>query len=139
MKNRTMKISNFGRHAFGVCAAIVMLSGCSGSPVPINPSSAMTTHRDRGNSWMAPDAGNQDLLYISDLSTYDVYVYSYPKGKLEGRLTGFGGPEGECVDKTGHVFIANFSASNILEYAHGGASPVATLSDPGYYPVGCSV
>jgi hypothetical protein len=88
---------------------------------------------------MAPDAKNQDLLYISDIGTYDVYVYSYPKGKLKGRLTGFGGPEGECVDQRGDVFIANFSSSSVLEYRHAGKSPIATLDDPGYYPVGCSV
>jgi hypothetical protein len=68
-----------------------------------------------------------------------VYVYSYPKGELQGTLTGFSGPEGECVDKKGDIFIANFGASNMLEYAHGGTSPIATLSDPGYYPGGCSV
>ena len=88
---------------------------------------------------MAPDAKPQDLLYVSDLATYDVNVYSYPGGKFEGKLTGFGGPEGECTDATGDVFIANFAGSNILEYAHGGTSPIATLSDPGYYPVGCSI
>ncbi len=140
----------FNRYALGACAAIVILPSCTGSQMQINPSAvtqsvapqrngAMPVHPDLSHSWMAPDAKNQALLYISDLNTYDVYAYSYPKGKLKGRLTGFGGPEGECVDKKGHVFIANFAASNVLEYAHGGTSPVATLSDPGYYPVGCAV
>jgi hypothetical protein len=143
-------MKKFNRYALGACAAIVILPSCTGSQMQINPSSAtqsvapqhngaMAVHPDRSPSWMAPDAKNQALLYISDLNTYDVYAYSYPKGKLKGRLTGFGGPEGECVDKKGHVFIANFAASNVLEFAHGGTSPVATLSDPGYYPVGCSV
>lgn len=163
MTNKTRKISKIGGYGLGVCAAIAMLPGCSGSPMPINPSGptqsvaqpgispqsllsrsaqrngTMAVHPDHSPSWMAADAKKQDLLYISDVGTYDVDVYSYPKGKLKGRLTGFGGPEGECVDAKGHVFIANFSLSNILEYAHGGTSPMATLSDPGYYPVGCSV
>jgi hypothetical protein len=118
-----------------------MQTNPSAAPQSVTPqrNAAMTVHPDQSHSWMAPDAKNQALLYISDLNTYDVYVYAYPKGKLKGRLTGFGGPEGECVDKKGHVFIANFALSNVLEYAHGGTSPVATLSDPGYYPVGCSV
>jgi hypothetical protein len=68
-----------------------------------------------------------------------VYAYSYPKGTLLATLTGFDEPAGECVDNKGNVFIANFGASNILEYAHGGTSPIATLSDPGYNPFGCSV
>jgi hypothetical protein len=91
---------------------------------------------------MAPDAKKHDLLYVSDSFPYgsnDVYVYSYPKGKLKGKLTGFNEPSGQCVDKAGNVFITNFGASQILEYAHGGTSPIATLSDPGYYPLGCSV
>jgi hypothetical protein len=130
---------NFSRYAIGVCAAIAMLPGCSGSQMPINPPGATGAHPDLSSSWMAPDARNRDLLYVSDIGTYDVYVYSYPKGELKGTLTGFSGPEGECVDEKGHIFITNYSASNILEYAHGGTSPIATLSDPGYYPLSCSV
>lgn len=150
MTKKAMKIFKFNRYALGACAAIMILPSCTGSQMQIDPSStrqsvapqpngAMRAHPDHNRSWMAPDAKKQALLYISDLNTYDVYAYTYPKGKLKGRLTGFSGPEGECVDKKGHVFIANFAASNVLEYAHGGTSPVATLSDPGYYPVGCSV
>ncbi|MFY9663932.1 MAG: hypothetical protein WAK19_05715, partial [Candidatus Cybelea sp.] len=148
MTKKAMKIFKFNRYALGACAAIMILPSCTGSQMQIDPSStrqsvapqpngAMRAHPDHNRSWMAPDAKKQALLYISDLNTYDVYAYTYPKGKLKGRLTGFSGPEGECVDKKGHVFIANFAASNVLEYAHGGTSPVATLSDPGYYPVGC--
>ena len=66
-------------------------------------------------------------------------VYSYPRGKVEGTLTGFDVPAGECSDRAGNVFITSFLASEIVEYAHGGTSPIATLSDPGEYPVGCSV
>jgi hypothetical protein len=149
MTNETFTILKFGGYALGVCAAVAMLPGCSGSPMPISPQSlsspssqrngATAAHPDHGQSWMAPDAKNQELLYISDIGTYDVYVYSYPKGELQGTLTGFSGPEGECVDKKGDIFIANFGASNTLEYAHGGTSPIATLSDPGYYPSGCSI
>lgn len=88
---------------------------------------------------MAREAASQNLLYVSDESASDVYVYSYPKGKLQGTLTGFDGPVGECVGKTGNVFIANYDAANILEYAHGGTSPVATLKDSGYYPSDCAI
>jgi hypothetical protein len=87
---------------------------------------------------MARDAVSQDLLYVTSLGTDDVYVYSYPQGHLQGRLTGFYQPLGECVDKAGDVFIANTLAGNIREYAHGGTSPIATLSDPDY-PGACAV
>lgn len=145
MTHEAMKITRSILFVFGVLGAAATLEGCGGSQ--INPSaptqsvaeSKVGANPDHRRSWMAPDAAPQDLLYVSDLATYDVNVYSYPGGKMKGRLTGFGGPEGECVDATGHVFITNFGASNILEYAHGGTSPIATLNDPGYYPVGCSV
>jgi hypothetical protein len=94
---------------------------------------------DRTRSWMARDAASQDLLYVSDDGTFDVYVFSYPAGTLVGTLTGFNTPDGLCTDKAGNVFVTNTGDSNIVEYAHGGTSPIATLSDPDYYPYDCSV
>ena len=140
-----MKIADLSRHALRFCAAATMLSGCGAAQsqigglgaVPESPATA--TQVKNGRPWIAPDAKKKDLLYISDRGTNDVYVYSYPRGKLNGTLTGFNDPDGECVDKTGDVFITNFLSSNIIEYAHGGTSPIATLSDPGYYPADCSV
>jgi hypothetical protein len=43
-------------------------------------------------------------------------------------------PFGECSDSAGDVFVAAYAnssmnSSTIYEYAHGGTSPVATLSD----------
>jgi hypothetical protein len=99
---------------------------------------------DHGKSWIAPDAKKKDLLYISDQGAGAVYVYSYPKStgkkypKLEGTLTGFDIPQGDCADKAGNVWITNQVPPEIIEYAHGGTSPIATLSDSGY-PAGCSV
>ena len=87
---------------------------------------------------MAPDARRKDLLYISD-ETGDVYVFSYPRGELKGTLTGFADPQGECVDKTGDIWITLFSGQELLEYAHGGTSSIGSLSDPGYLLEGCSV
>jgi hypothetical protein len=157
-----MEILRLGRYPFGAFAAVALLAGCasgSGPQVgaPLNDSSApgavatMTrpgespswiARPDHSRPWMARDAKKHDLLYISDSFPYgsnDVYVYSYPKGKLKGQLTGFNEPSGQCVDKAGDVFIANFGASQILEYAHGGTRPIHTISDSGYYPLGCSV
>jgi DNA-binding beta-propeller fold protein YncE len=89
---------------------------------------------------MAPDAKQQSsLLYVSSVLTNDVYVYSYPSGKLEGTLTGFSTPYGLCSDTAGNVWIVNDGANDILEYAHGGTTPIATLADPSEYPEGCSV
>ena len=108
---------------------------------PLSPENrvAMAVHPDHSRSWMDPDAKKKKLLYISDNGTDDVYVYSYPQGELKGTLTQFDNPQGECVDKAGDIWITDANSSEILEYAHGGASPIATLSDPGQSPLGCSV
>lgn len=160
-----MKISPLGYEALRLSLAAAVLSGCNtgGSPalVPSGTQSAgssrlsaralspvpayatggvtKTVRPDHRRSWMAPDLKKQDLLYLSDEEADDVYIYSYREGRLKGTLTGFDAPQGECVDKAGDVFVANEDKSQILEYAHGGTSPIATLSDPGQYPVGCSV
>lgn len=164
-----MKNSRLAHGTLAAAAAIAALAGCgngSGSqfwasePIPNGARPSSDTRSlsqpaiyadsrvgkmalpDHSLSWMAPDARRRDLLYVSDSFPYgsnDVFVYSYPRGKLKGKLTGFNEPSGQCVDKAGNVFITNFGASQILEYAHGGKSPINTLSDPGYYPLGCSI
>lgn len=98
--------------------------------------------RPANRSWMSAGATHDDLLYVSD-GYAEVYVYSYPSGRLAGELTGFVAPPlGECVDGAGDVFIvtapSGYQTSVVYEYAHGGSEPIATLSDeaPGE---GCSV
>lgn len=140
-----MYISNATRYALGVCAVVTTLVGCGASQVSLGPreptgqNEMLAVRPDRGRSWMAPDAKKANLLYISDLATDDVYVYSYPEGVLEGTLTGFKRPWGLCVDKGGKVFVTEESGFQIREYAHGGTTPLATLKDPGEDPGGCSV
>jgi hypothetical protein len=86
---------------------------------------------------MSPDAASQDLLYVSDNQV--VTAYSYPQGKLEGKLKGFYLATGACADAAGNVFIVNSGTGKIFEYAHGGTKRVATLSSPTRGPVGCAV
>jgi hypothetical protein len=129
-----------------IVSATALFAGCGGSQAPIGvpgampQSRAIATHPERGGSWTLPDAKSEDLLYVSDQQRAVVYVLTYPAGKPVGKLTGFYDPVGECVDKGGDVFIVNESdgGGSILEYAHGGSSPIATLSDD-YSPLGCAV
>lgn len=93
----------------------------------------------RGESRISPDAKKRGLLYVSDAATDEVHVYSFPGGTSEGTLTGFGYPSGMCTDKKGNIWVADFLGHEMLEYAHGGTSPIATLSDSTEYPYGCSV
>lgn len=136
------------KYGVGLTASLATLAGCiNGAPsVPAPSPQQITTtmhatavHSDLGASWMESDAKTGGLLYVSDAGTNDVVVYRYPSGTEAGVLTGFDDPQGECVDRAGNVWIANSLKANLLEYAHGGTTPIATLPDRGQYPVGCSV
>lgn len=135
-----MQLSISARYAFGVGAAAALLCGCSGGGSPaLGIARTAQNSPDLGRSWMAPDTKKHDLLYLSDEEADDVYIYSWPGLKLKGTLTGFDAPNGECADNAGDVYVANEDKSQVLEYAHGGTSPIKTLTDSGEYPVGCAV
>ncbi|HEY2475072.1 MAG TPA: hypothetical protein VGI19_09750 [Candidatus Cybelea sp.] len=125
-----------------LCAASIVMTGCAGQPSSGTPSvtapNALRVHSAH-HSWMSPAAKGQALVYVSSVLTSDVYVYSYASQQLVGTLTGFTTPYGLCTDKKGDVWVVNDGASQLVEYAHGGTSPLATLSDPGEYPEGCAV
>jgi hypothetical protein len=88
---------------------------------------------------MLPEAKGDDLLYVT--SALWVNVFSYPDGKLKGILTKFDSAVGDCVDKSGNVFITNQMPPVLYEYAHGGSKRIATLHVPkaAVEPVGCSI
>ncbi len=136
-----MRILRLVRSAACTAAVIGLASACANGGTKLTPSTGpiALTARQTLASWMDRQAGRTTLLYGAAFDSNDVYVYAYPKGKLVGTLTGFNGPQGECVDPVGNVFIANTGASQIIEYAHGAKSPTATLNDPNEYPVSCSV
>jgi hypothetical protein len=134
-----MQLLPLARYALGIAAAAAQLYGCSagGSSALGIPRSVQSS--DLRRSWIAPDAKRHDLLYLGDEEADAVYVYSWPGLKLKGTLSGLDAPNGLCADAAGDVFVTNEDKSQILEYAHGGTSPINTLSDSGEYPVGCSV
>lgn len=88
---------------------------------------------------MDANAKGGPLLYASIWDTGEVYVYTYPKIALVGKLLGvFATPAGMCSDATGDVWITNYHGNSIYEYPHGGTKPILTLRD-GIDPNGCSV
>ncbi len=139
-----MSVSVFGRYVLSSCAAAAILSGCGGSQPPVGALGAMPQSQStlpganlrRRGSWMLPEAKSEDLLY-ANVADSKIHVYSYPGGKHVGTLTGIA-TANMCSDQLGDVFITSIS-SQIFEYAHGGTSPIATLSDGPYSPAGCSV
>lgn len=138
-----MRGFDFSRRVFGICTAATILTGCGGSQSPIGASGAMPqsraiTHAERGASWMLPEAKNRGaLLYVTG-GCGGTCVLSYPSGKLVGQLN-VGGQDngGVCTDAHGDVYISNFTS--VVEYTHGGSSPIATFNLPGSYAAGCSV
>ncbi len=161
-----MSLSAFARYAVGALCAAELLAACRGGapsggalPGAQSPASsrafpnasmiAMTNsigavpirHLNRGRSWIRPDAHKQWLLYVSNASsgTIDIYNYRVQAGKLYGQITGLSFPYGQCVDRSGNVYVVDNDTAKIYEYAHGGTTPIATATDNYGKPVGCSV
>jgi len=122
----------------GFAIALAMLAGCGGSQVaPTSVTGAASA--SHGKSWMKPGSSSSDLLYIEG-GCFGICIVSYPSGKYVGNIitatAGF-----LCSDSNGDVFLPvgqSEGAGYIYEYAHGGTTPIATLTDTGF-PNGCSV
>lgn len=108
-------------------AAATVVMGCNAT-LPANSSHPQAPTR----------MTSQDLLYVVQYqSTVD--ILSYPGGQLVEQITDQGDARQLCADQNGNVFIPDYAAEDILEYAHGGTTPIATFLDNGYHPQGCSV
>jgi len=70
-----------------------------------------------------------------------VYLFDYNTGAALGSLApppeGWFEVQGACNDKNGNFYFANTAMSTVDEYSHSGTY-MATISDPGQYPVGCA-
>lgn len=149
-------------------AAVVLLAGCSGlggsqtstpatgmNPAAVNGRGAGVqglhlgadytsvnvpkVHSDKGKSHVSPDAaGLPRLLFVSDDSSNDVYMFSMPTMTLKGTLTGFSEPQGMCTDASGNIWITNTGTFQIIQYSRTGTM-LKSLTDPNGYPVGCAV
>ena len=135
-----MNTSNLIRYSLSIGAA-VLLAGCGGSQPPIDAPGAMpqshaiATHAERGTSWMLPGAKNEDLIYATG-GCGGTCVLSYPEGKLVGSLN-VGATAGACADTSGNVYIAN--QNTVLEFAHGGTTPINTFTVSSGTDAACSV
>lgn len=114
-------------------------TGCSAgfSSSPQVLPDARATGVAAGPSWMDLNAKSGSLLYVSDLGTNAVNIYTYPAGTLKGKLTGFGSVAGLCSDKAGNVFVVD-EAGPVQMFAHGGTTPERKLAATGA-PYGCAI
>lgn len=97
---------------------------------------------NRSTSWMTPQTKTTSLLYVSNAGAQDVTVYTYLDGSglvLVGKLTGFSFPTGMCTDSAGDVWIPDYDTRKIEEFAHGGTSPIFTISERVGHPFDCAV
>jgi hypothetical protein len=138
-----MKVLRLVRPTVSVTATIALLAGCAGLARDGGGAGALpyVSGHDKlvsGKSWMAPGTSAQDLLYVTNGNGV-VNVYNYEQHYLVGVLTDFAQPEGECSDAAGNVYIADYGAKKVFEYAHGGTSPIRTLDVSPYTPYGCAV
>jgi hypothetical protein len=122
-------------------SAVFALSACGGGSLSATPTApgvngvAGTQYVPHGKVGRYPST---PLLYVSDPGTNSVQIFTVGGGLVQ-TLPRLNQPQGECVDNAGNVYITNKGARNVLEYAHGGTSPIKTLDDSGQLPVGCAV
>jgi hypothetical protein len=134
-----MKLSRSTLAALAACAALSLLAACSATSQTTPPMTSQQRLSKPTRFWMNGDAKKGDLLYVTDEGNYHVYVYDYPSGTLVGTLdAAYGSPAGLCVDKKGHIFVTEYNGQEVLEFAHGGTTPIASLYDPGQ-PIGCAI
>jgi hypothetical protein len=130
-----------GLRAVYIIATLAFLTGCGAyapstrAPVGIFANEAQVDPQT--GSWMLPEAKSEDLIYVTNGQT--VQVFAYPSGKPEGQLNGFESASGACVDGKGNVFITDFKPVAIFEYAHGGTKRIATYRLKNVGPFGCAV
>lgn len=115
-------------------ACAFLLAGCGSVQLPSSDAGVRQSSPVSDRKGLA----KADLIYVSDADS-EVTVYNLAKQTLVGVLTHFDQPMGECVDAGGDVYIADYSAEKIFEYAHGGAKPIKTLDDSPYTPYECAV
>ena len=82
-------------------------------------------------------SGSSGALIYATGGCGGICVVSYPAGKLVDSISVSGELGGDCADSAGNVFVTN--NTEVLEYSHGGTSPIATLSLRGDDAAGCSI
>jgi hypothetical protein len=107
-------------------AIVALLAGCAG----LNSGPQSTSQ----GALVSPQAKGSELLYTGQ-SNGDVSIFTL-NGTKVAEITGVEAG-GLCSDSNGNVFVVQ--AQGVTEYAHGGTTPIATLSLSGNTMSGCAV
>jgi hypothetical protein len=162
-----MQISNLAKYAAGVTVAAALLAGCSsGGSSALSPSTGMQNAVRSGHlqplrvggllvaSAMLPQVKpihvpivpdkhkkkKSNDEYVSNFYSSTLLEFDYPKSDTStGSLSG-DDPQGVCT-QTGKkdFWQVNSGDDEIDEYAFGGTSPIATLSETAGEAAGCSL
>jgi hypothetical protein len=160
-----MQISNLAKYAAGVTVAAALLAGCSsGGSSALSPSTGMQNAVRSGHlqplkvggllvaSAMLPlvkpihvpimpdkKKKKSNYEYVSNFYSSSLLEFDYPKGDASiGSLSG-DDPQGICRTGKKDFWQVNSGDDEIDEYAGGGTSPIATLSESAGEAAGCSV
>jgi len=116
-----------------------IVAGCGGSQSPVGSPGAMPqSHAIAEKAALRNRSTSGALLYVISYG-YGVTMLSYPGLVNNGSFSPEGLATNVCSDQTGNVYVTTGNGV-IYEYAHGGTTPIKTLTDPNYSPIhGCSV
>jgi YVTN family beta-propeller protein len=132
-----MKISDLGRYALGICAAIAIPTGC-GSQTPIGAPGAMPQMqpnrqlvagaKGRQSSSSAEAPAMNLNLYVANYGNSTVTVYGKSSTKVLRTISkGISSPWRLVVGSAGYLYVANYN-NTVTEYAPGKTSVLRTIS-----------
>jgi len=134
-----------------ITAAAVLLSACAGGggnvvaasrpQSGLSPTGIANFHGFRGAPASVHPAIHQrkvgpKVLFVDDLIANQVEIFANMGFTSDGSITqSIDGPDGNWVDKSGNLYVANYKAANISEYAPGASGPTFTYASGMLDPV----
>ena len=97
-------------------------------------------HSAKARPWTLAPAASSNLAYVADSMSDALFVFTYMPNAMKyvAYIPLGSSPIAECVDKAQDVWVVT-SSSLLLEFAHGGTTPIRTIDTPNLIPYGCSV
>ncbi len=114
------------------------LRGPLGVPPAVRASFWSRTTSARGFMSPAINAPGGASGFVSYFNNNDVGIYN-TAGQLTGSLSGFSGPSGMAVDRSGNLYVADQYNARVQVYAKGYKGAPVTLNDPGQFVVDVAV
>jgi len=162
----TMNFSSLSKYALGTVAAAGLLAGCSGAQTGslgngagVSPSAQARSFAERTSTAtsvhvgmarmnltqsksFSPDKAKKGYVYIADSGEDAVDVYAFAKGKIGKEVgsttSGISEPQGACSNGKKSVGVTNTGESEVLIFTAPKTTSSSSVSDSGYYPVGCA-